>query len=402
MLVQTPILPFSGSIIFGNTRYHYSIKQHSNKISVQNEGGTQKAEWRFEMMPEGNGSSNTHLYLTDGNNRMQIQVAESNTTVILLVLVVVLLAFVFSYEKAPQRGEVHGTLSDIQIEDLQHWQTTEEIPSDQFYDQTFSHVKTLTCSNGTVVYLIGTNHASKLCGKDVDYLVNQVKPDVVMVELCPSRTAFIKNSAEPLGWDIRAGYQAAQKLDIPCILSDQDSIVTQDQLLMEQISLTLQQQASGGSLTEPSYNLFSKVSPEAFDAVIRSERDVYLARSILAATTFPETKSIVCQVGLAHLPGIEQYLTHLDRRECQALTKEFEETWSLNLSNVTFRELSYNLFYIVNKARGEPRRLMKIRGQIQSRYESATTNEERQTYGEQLQKLDVEIQNIRNSRRGDF
>ncbi|XP_031637880.1 traB domain-containing protein-like [Contarinia nasturtii] len=40
---------------------------------------------------------------------------------------------------------------------------------------------------GSKVYIVGTAHFSKESQEDVSFVIRNVKPDVVMVELCPSR-----------------------------------------------------------------------------------------------------------------------------------------------------------------------------------------------------------------------
>lgn len=53
-------------------------------------------------------------------------------------------------------------------------------------------VTTLTTPFGSKVYLVGTAHFSEESQDDVSYVIRNVRPDVVMVELCPSRIHILK------------------------------------------------------------------------------------------------------------------------------------------------------------------------------------------------------------------
>ncbi|XP_055850897.1 traB domain-containing protein [Episyrphus balteatus] len=53
-------------------------------------------------------------------------------------------------------------------------------------------VTVLTTPFGSKVYLVGTAHFSEESQDDVSYIIRNVRPDVVMVELCPSRIHILK------------------------------------------------------------------------------------------------------------------------------------------------------------------------------------------------------------------
>ncbi|XP_050436971.1 traB domain-containing protein [Adelges cooleyi] len=53
-------------------------------------------------------------------------------------------------------------------------------------------VAILKASNGSTVYLVGTAHFSKESQEDVAQVINVVKPDVVVIELCPSRNSILE------------------------------------------------------------------------------------------------------------------------------------------------------------------------------------------------------------------
>ncbi|XP_050537326.1 traB domain-containing protein [Daktulosphaira vitifoliae] len=61
-------------------------------------------------------------------------------------------------------------------------------------DQTFKFpdtVAVLKSSNGSTVYLVGTAHFSKESQDDVAHVINAVKPDVVVIELCLNRKTIL-------------------------------------------------------------------------------------------------------------------------------------------------------------------------------------------------------------------
>ncbi|XP_037949120.1 traB domain-containing protein isoform X2 [Teleopsis dalmanni] len=63
---------------------------------------------------------------------------------------------------------------------------------DEFENNLPSTVTILNTPFGSKVYLVGTAHFSEDSQDDVSYVIRNVRPDVVMVELCPSRIHILK------------------------------------------------------------------------------------------------------------------------------------------------------------------------------------------------------------------
>lgn len=59
-------------------------------------------------------------------------------------------------------------------------------------------VTTLTSECGSKVYLVGTAHFSEKSKNDVSLVIRNVQPDVVMVELCPSRVHILRHDEKTL------------------------------------------------------------------------------------------------------------------------------------------------------------------------------------------------------------
>lgn len=59
-------------------------------------------------------------------------------------------------------------------------------------------VSVLTSDTGAKVYLVGTAHFSERSQDDVSFVIRNVKPDVVMVELCPSRVHILRHDEKTL------------------------------------------------------------------------------------------------------------------------------------------------------------------------------------------------------------
>ncbi|CAD6995268.1 traB domain-containing protein [Ceratitis capitata] len=71
--------------------------------------------------------------------------------------------------------------------DIKIYETIEE------FDKNLpSTVTVLDTPFGSKVYLVGTAHFSEESQDDVSYVIRNVRPDVVMVELCPSRVHILK------------------------------------------------------------------------------------------------------------------------------------------------------------------------------------------------------------------
>lgn len=63
---------------------------------------------------------------------------------------------------------------------------------EEFEENLPSTVTVLDTPFGSRVYLVGTAHFSEESQDDVSYVIRNVRPDVVMVELCPSRVHILK------------------------------------------------------------------------------------------------------------------------------------------------------------------------------------------------------------------
>lgn len=59
-------------------------------------------------------------------------------------------------------------------------------------------VTLLTSDNGSCVYLVGTAHFSEKSQDDVSLVIRNVKPDIVLVELCPSRVHILRHDEKTL------------------------------------------------------------------------------------------------------------------------------------------------------------------------------------------------------------
>lgn len=59
-------------------------------------------------------------------------------------------------------------------------------------------VTVLTTPFGSKVYLVGTAHFSEESQDDVSFVIRNVRPDIVMVELCPSRIHILKHDEKTL------------------------------------------------------------------------------------------------------------------------------------------------------------------------------------------------------------
>jgi pheromone shutdown protein TraB len=59
-------------------------------------------------------------------------------------------------------------------------------------------VTVLDCPNGSKVFLVGTAHFSKESIEDVRKTIRQIKPQVVLLELCPRRQLLLKMSEEDI------------------------------------------------------------------------------------------------------------------------------------------------------------------------------------------------------------
>ncbi len=215
--------------------------------------------------------------------------------------------------------------------------------------------------NGKVIYLIGTAHVSASSAQLVSEVIHEIHPDVIAVELCPSRlqsiqdpdrwkntdiitvirqgrgqvlvaqlllAAFQKKLGNKLkvkpGAEMLSAITAAQELGCPIVTADRDVKVTLKRtwsalglggiikLLYSLLEGIIEEQhidekdierlkttdALEGVMRE-----FSEAFPSVKKTLIE-ERDQYLAMKIKQA---PGTK-IVAVVGAGHVPGMLQWI----------------------------------------------------------------------------------------------
>ncbi|XP_043068256.1 traB domain-containing protein isoform X1 [Drosophila bipectinata] len=81
---------------------------------------------------------------------------------------------------------------------------------EEFEQNLPSTVTLLNTPFGSKVYLVGTAHFSEESQDDVSYVIRNVRPDVVMVELCPSRIHILKLDEKTL-------LEEAKSINIPKI-----------------------------------------------------------------------------------------------------------------------------------------------------------------------------------------
>ncbi|KAH8273111.1 hypothetical protein KR018_001364 [Drosophila ironensis] len=81
---------------------------------------------------------------------------------------------------------------------------------EEFDENLPSTVTLLNTPFGSKVYLVGTAHFSEESQDDVSYVIRNVRPDVVMVELCPSRIHILKLDEKTL-------LEEAKSINIPKI-----------------------------------------------------------------------------------------------------------------------------------------------------------------------------------------
>lgn len=100
----------------------------------------------------------------------------------------------FAAESKAASGETNDI--DDAVPEETHPATKREIKIydtiEEFEENLPSTVTVLDTPFGSRVYLVGTAHFSEESQDDVSYVIRNVRPDVVMVELCPSRVHILK------------------------------------------------------------------------------------------------------------------------------------------------------------------------------------------------------------------
>lgn len=81
-----------------------------------------------------------------------------------------------------------------------HWSRNRHVCTEALSSQTTSYLR--NNQNGAEIYLVGTAHVSKESAAEVRDVIGLVKPNVVMVELCPGRAARLRSSQPTSELDI--------------------------------------------------------------------------------------------------------------------------------------------------------------------------------------------------------
>ncbi len=215
-----------------------------------------------------------------------------------------------------------------------------------------------------MIKLIGTAHISEESVREVEEEIFSSKPDVVAVELCPSRYQGLVHGAEmPLtdlikggnsmvflantvlslfqrklgeevgvnpGKEMLSAIEAAKSIDVPFAFIDRDVRVTLSRAMkrtsfLEKLRL-FRELLGGLTLSsediEAEINEMKKenhigelleeikaVSPSVYETLV-NERDAYMTHRLLDLSRKHE--NIVAVVGAGHKRGIEHYLQHPD------------------------------------------------------------------------------------------
>lgn len=214
---------------------------------------------------------------------------------------------------------------------------------------------------GRQIYVVGTAHVSRESVDDVRNAVDQVKPDAICVELCPSRhqaltqrdnwrkmdifkiikkkkavlllvqlilSSFYRRLGERLGVqpgaEMLEGVDLAKKTGATLVLADRDIEITfkrvwgylgfwnKIKLLAQMLAGLFEKDEIDADLVETLKKRdqlesimaeFAESFPEIKKRLI-DERDIYLAQKIRAA----QGEKIVAVVGAGHAPGITKHI----------------------------------------------------------------------------------------------
>lgn len=98
-----------------------------------------------------------------------------------------------------------ATLNNQQQSSSEASTLTADVPHIKIYDSVEEFEKNLPQTvvmlrneHGSKVYLVGTAHFSRESQDDVSLVIRNVRPDIVMVELCPSRIHMIHHDEKTL------------------------------------------------------------------------------------------------------------------------------------------------------------------------------------------------------------
>ncbi|CDP11805.1 unnamed protein product [Coffea canephora] len=199
----------------------------------------------------------------------------------------------------------------------------------------------LTCESTAVeggicdVYLVGTAHVSTESCKEVQAVINFLKPEVVFLELCSSRITVLQPQnlkvASQLavlpGAEFRVAYEEAMKYGAKVILGDRPVQITLrrtwakmplwhktkllSSLLFQAVSLPSPEDLSRMLKEMDDVDMLtlviqemSKQFPTLMETLVH-ERDKYMSSSLLKLAS--EHNSVVAVVGKGHLPGIKKH-----------------------------------------------------------------------------------------------
>ncbi|GAU47994.1 hypothetical protein TSUD_272380 [Trifolium subterraneum] len=201
------------------------------------------------------------------------------------------------------------------------------------------NVVMLSCESSAVggvcdVYLVGTAHVSEESSKEVQAIVNLLKPETVFLELCSSRVRVLTiqnlKVASQLevfpGSEFRVAYEEAVKYGGRVILGDRPVQITLKRtwskmplwhktklvysLLFQAVFLPstddlnnmLKQMGDNDVLTLVIQEM-SKEYPTLMETLVH-ERDQYMSSTLLKVAS--ESRSVVAVVGKGHLQGIKK------------------------------------------------------------------------------------------------
>ena len=219
--------------------------------------------------------------------------------------------------------------------------------------------------NGKEIVLLGTAHVSQQSCEEVKVAIAEKKPDCVAIELDEQRYASINDSEAWKNLDIikglrekkgflllanlvlssfqkrmganvgvkpgdemRAGIDAAKKLNIPCEMVDRPiqttlrrawaknsgygkikllsallaSAASKEEVSGEEIETLKNKSEMDGMMSE-----LAEYMPGVKEVLI-DERDFYLAAHIWEAVQKDERKSVIAVLGAGHLPGVQAHL----------------------------------------------------------------------------------------------
>ncbi|KAH6833948.1 hypothetical protein C2S53_004750 [Perilla frutescens var. hirtella] len=200
------------------------------------------------------------------------------------------------------------------------------------------HTAMLTCesaADGGVcdVYLVGTNHISAKSAQQVKAVIGFLKPQVVFLELCPSRRDAILPSEklkigafEALnGAEFHVAYEEAMKYGAKVILGDRPDEITarrrwfkiplwnkikfmhsypvEEELTCQDPTKMMKEIEEDNERSVDQVVSESKVFPGFVETMV-NERDQYMSAKLLRVAR--EHNSVVAVVGRAHLPGIQK------------------------------------------------------------------------------------------------